>query len=76
MTAYYRFPNTVTGVSERWLAPELPSETNVLIKRLEEVEAKLQRLLFFTSDMNVNLENVTARVIALEHMLQEISEEK
>ena len=52
------------------LVAELMSEIDVLIKRLKEAEAKLQRLQFFTSDMNVNLENVTMRVIAMEQAAQ------
>jgi hypothetical protein len=40
-----------------------------LVKRLEVAEAKLQRLCSFGADMNINLEDVTARVIALERQL-------
>ncbi len=52
------------------LVAELMSEISVFIRRLEAAEAQLQRLQFFTSDMNVNLEDVTMRVIAMEQAAQ------
>ncbi len=47
-----------------------PPDVGVLLKRLEWNEAKLQRLEFFAADLNTNLEDMTARVIAMEQAAQ------
>ncbi len=69
----HKFPYITTGATSTFvnrLVSEPLSEIDVLIKRLESAEARIQRLQFFTSDMNVNLEDMTRRVIALEQTLQ------
>ena len=52
------------------LARGVMAAVEVLTKRLEAAEAKLQRLDFFATNLNVNLEEATARVIALEKQVR------
>ncbi len=47
-----------------------PLDISILLQRIEWIEVKLQRLMFFAADLNTNLEDVTARVIAMEQAAQ------